>query len=416
MHTIEKLLYKGEIKKAETAIARLLRTEKNPTERAKILALRARARLYSARPQDALADLDEIKRLTPDDLERPELIELYADCHFARFELASMGFAERADLEEARNAYHRIIQQFGRYENVGWVYYQLGRVLLATNQSESAAICFQQALLSPGISPALPAYCYERLGFIAFYETRDSDKANTLLSRAIDLYPRGEDRTWLVQLHVLRSRVLRDMGRFDPALKAVEAAVNTASTLTENRFALSEALFAAGELAHMLERPRKAIQYLQQFVQSNAKPLGIDVTWSRVHEMLGDSYFKERQYDQAVGAYQSALEFNPYHPWETSLYYRIACAFYQQKDYEAAIRAVNRIFHSAQQDAQPVSDYRIYEVLGDASFARAEYTKAAEAYLTALRLAPANAANTDKIRAYYERASKIVLSNRSVVD
>lgn len=404
---IESLLNKREIKKAEAAIAKHLRSELSIPERAAILALRVRTRLLSARPDDALADLQEIRTLAPDELNTPMLLELYADCRFARFELASVGFADRHDATEARTTYKQIIKQFPDYENLGWVYYQLGRVLLTSNEIEEAVYCLQQGLLSASQVVALTAYCYERLGFVAFYEERNPQKAIGFLNRAIDTYPMSEDRAWLVQLHLLRSRVFRDLPNHNLALKAAENALSIASSVaTEDKMVFAEALFTAGELMlELVGHERAAINLLQQFVQVSKKPLGVDVTWSRLHEMLGDAHFKQGQYEEAVAAYKSALQFNPYHPWEISLYYRIACSYYQERDYENAVRAVNRLFEIAQKEGQPITDYRVYDVMGNAQFALGKYDKAVEAYQMALDIAPPNAA-LDKIRSYHGFATQ----------
>jgi tetratricopeptide (TPR) repeat protein len=406
LKTIEDLLAKRDIKKAEVALAKLLRSELTAPDRASILILRARARLLSARPADAIADLQEARSLEVLDFSTPELLELHADTHFARFELASVGFADRNDATEAQNTYRQAVEQFPDYPNIGWLHYQLGRVLLTANQVEEALDCFQKALLSISHVGALTAYCYERLGFVAFYEQRNLNQAIGFLNRSADTYPVGENRAWLVPLHLLRSRVLRDMHKHEQAIQAAELALSIATQL-ENRQALAEALFTTAELMQDIEgREREVINLLQQFTQTSKKPLGVDVTWSRAHEMLADAYFKQGQYDSAITAYQSALQYNPYHPWEISLYYRMACSYYQQRDYENSIKAVNRIFEAAKEEGQQVSDYRVYDVLGNAQFALGKYDKAVEAYHTALEIAPPNAQNVEKIRKYYETATQ----------
>ena len=59
LQTIDDLLLKRDIKKAEVLIARLLRSEQSLQGRARMLILRARARLFSARVDDALEDLQK---------------------------------------------------------------------------------------------------------------------------------------------------------------------------------------------------------------------------------------------------------------------------------------------------------------------------------------------------------------------
>ncbi len=404
--SVDDLLNKRDVKRAEVLIARYLRTDLSTLERAQLLIARARVRLLSARVDDALEDLNGARALMPDEFETPPTLELLADCHFARFELASVGFADRADTAQALDGYERILTQFPEYANRGWIYYQRGRVLLTDNRIDDAAACFQGALLAPSTVPALTAYAYERLGFVAFYERRNSERALSFLDKAVATYPMGEDRSWLVHVHTLRSRVLREMRQYTAAVEAANTAI--AAATAEGKAGLPDALLIAAEtLARIEGREKEVIAHLQQYLQITKKPLGIDVTWSRVHEMLGDAYYQINQPQNAVAAYQAALQFNPYTPWELSLHYRIARTLYQLGDYERAIQAIQRLLKAADADGEAVGDYRVYNVLGNAYFALGSYPNAISAYETALQIAPANADGLEKIRQYYQFAQDL---------
>src|SRR5689334_10205248 len=63
---IDGWLAAGEAKRAELHIARLLRTEHPPLDRANLLFRRARARLLLERPDEALEDLQTLHALQPD--------------------------------------------------------------------------------------------------------------------------------------------------------------------------------------------------------------------------------------------------------------------------------------------------------------------------------------------------------------
>jgi tetratricopeptide (TPR) repeat protein len=404
------LLARREVKKAEIAIAKALRAAVASEDRADCLILRARARLMSARPDDALDDIRAAIALGRIREENPYLIELEADAYLARFELATVGFADRNDVVQARNLYQDLLDNYPHYDNLGWICYQMGRVLLTDNKISESAQFFHDGLFNASTNPALTAYCYERLAFANFYEARDIHKAFVFINKAIDTYPVSEDRRWLAQVHVLRSRIMRDMGRPVQALQAAETALQVAAsngTGNDNKTNLAEAYLTTGELLFEMEgRERDVITYLQQFTQLSRKPLGVDVTWSRVHEMLGDSYFRTGQYTTAANAYLGALQYNPYHPWETSLHYRIARCHYQQGDYERTIQALQKMMDVAKADEQPVTDYRVFDVLGNAYYALGRYQDALEAYRQALQMAPPNAANLDKIRTYHGYAAE----------
>lgn len=407
---IDRLITLRDIKKAEVLIAKHLRTVHAPQDHNQLLMRRARIRLMGGRPDDALVDIESIQTSDHNDIDDYELLELQGDCHLACFEGSTVGFANRNDTVQAKTNYTRILNDSPDYANSGWLHYQLGRIALTDNDVPLAETHFNKALLLPSQVPSLVAYCFERLGFIAFYEQRDLFRALGYLDKAHYTYPVHEPRIWLVQVHILRSRVLRDMNRIATAVSAAEQAVQIASSGgTEARSALTEALLTMGELlASSTGREADVIASIQQFLQISKKPLGVDVTWSRVHEMLGDAYFALKQYQEAIQAYSTTLQYNPYHPWSMSLYYRIARSYYQLHNYVKAVDAIEQMQRIAASEDEAIDDYRIYDVLGNAQFALGNYTAAADAYATALALAPANANNLEKIRTYYRYTQNLL--------
>jgi tetratricopeptide (TPR) repeat protein len=405
LQRIDDLLSKNEVKKAEVIVAKQLRSDLPLHSRSQMLFRRARIRLLSARPEDALDDLQTIQRLVPSEANLPPPLELLGDCYFARFELASLGFADRNDILQAQRLYEQIIQDHPKYANLGWVFYQLGRIWVTINETKAAVQCFQQALLAPSHLSALTAYCYERLAFVAYYEQRDLDQSIAFLNRAVDTYPASGDRNWLAQVHILRSRALRGMKNYEAALSAAELALSLVSRNNDDRTTLSEALLMSGELlAELKNRDRDVVAILQQFIQNAKKPVGVDVTWSRINEMLGNAYFNLGQYDDAILAYRAVLQLNPDHPWALSLYYRIARCYYQLRAYRAAIDALHQMLEMASTEAELISDYRVYDILGNSYFALGQYEDAAGAYQTAIRIAPPNAESLSTIQSYYALA------------
>jgi tetratricopeptide (TPR) repeat protein len=201
------------------------------------------------------------------------------------------------------------------------------------------------------------------------------------------------------------------MRRYDEAIDAANTAISVASS-AEGKAGLPDALLSAAETLTLIEgRERDVIAHLQQYTQITKKPLGIDVTWSRIHEMLGDAYFKTNQLANSVAAYQASLQFNPYTPWELSLHYRIARTLYQQGDYTKSVRAIQQMLKAAAADGQAVGDYRVYNILGNSYFALKSYPEAIDAYQTALDIAPSNADGVDKIRQYYQFAQDLSRAN-----
>jgi tetratricopeptide (TPR) repeat protein len=405
---IRHLLAAGAVRRAETSIAKLLRSELNPQEEAQVLTLRARARLLAARPEEALDDLAYARQHIDDRSLQTEQVEMTGDAYFARFELASVGFADRSYVRAAQECYDQIIRETPDYLNMGWIHYQSGRIHLTDGHIDEAIQCFVDALLSPSPLPGLTAFCFERLGFIHVYEKRDLKRALGFLDKALHTYPASEPRVWIVRLQTLRARVLKEVGRTSDAIDAIETAIAIAQQNDDSRIALADAILNAGELYSQVNgHEEEVISRLQQYLQITRKPPGIDVTWSRVHEMLGSAYFNLGQYSASAAAFSDALTYNPYHPWEATLQYQIARAHYHADDYERAVTAVEKLIASAANDGQPVTDYRVYDILASAQFARKRYAEALAAYDQALALAPTHV-DLDKLKRYRQFALELL--------
>jgi tetratricopeptide (TPR) repeat protein len=398
---IDALLRKREIKKAEIQIARALSKPATGGEYAALLTMRARAKLYTGRPEGALDDLMRAYEMAPSLKSDPVWNELLADSHLARYEISAVGFAERADAQQAEALYREIISTFPTYENLGWINYQLARVLLVTNRVSEALEGFQRALLTPSTVAALTSYCYERLGFVAFYEQRDAQQALTFIEKAVQTYPASEERGWLVQAYLLRGRILRDTHKLKAAIQAAEAAISIAlSARSESRQIQREALFTAAEiLSRARGTEQRVIEVIEQFFQQSRKPQTIDVTWSRAYEMLADAYAQLGKHERSITAYLASLQFNPYHPWEVSIYVKIAKCSYQLGEYERTVQAVRRALDVAKAEAQPV-DFQVYDLLGSAYYALGQYEHAISAFDDALKCAPAADSSLAKIRQY----------------
>jgi tetratricopeptide (TPR) repeat protein len=327
LYARSKTAFAQDIKKAEIAIAKLLRADPVPETRARLLLLRARARLIGQLPDDALEDIQTARAL-----ERrsrgPGQYRTAGGHLLCAFRIVS-GWLRRP---ERRGPGLEVVSTAGRdfpsYTNLGWVQYQTARILLTEGRVEDAINCLQTALMAPSQMIALTALCYERLGFIYLFERRDPATALSFLNKAAATYPPTEPGDWLGQLHILRSRALRDQNKPDEALQAAQQALQMMEALgSDKRSGQQDAHLALGEiLACLPGRAGEAVEHLQQFMQIGKKPLGVDVTWSRVNELLGTFFFGLGRFNAAIEAYNNALAFNPYHPWKPHCTTRLPAA------------------------------------------------------------------------------------------
>ncbi len=412
LNDIDEALARKEIKKAEVMLARLLRGKNfNSEERAALLVRRARARLEGARPDDALEDLETASALDESIPKDVKTWILRGDIHFARFELAAFGFADRADSDQARECYQQVLASTPESAQLSWVHYQLGRILLSENNVEKAVSHFEKALDFSPVPPNIHALSYERLGFIALFEYRQAEKALEYFNQAIKIYPSGDDPGWLVQLYLRISRAYLESGKHQEALDTARRALRGIQDGATHRAALPEAHFALGEvLAAMQGSEAEAIEHYLRFLQSSKRPPDIDVTWSKVHETIGNLSFRLERYQQAKAAYEKAMEFNPYHPWEVNLRYQIARCYYRLRDYEHAVEAIEKMKKLGENDSAPITDWRVYNLLGNGYFALEKYKLAAEAYRHAIELAPPAAAGLEKAHIYLRFSEELMQS------
>lgn len=396
LQQVDKYIEMRQFKRAESLLVRLLRHAITDEQRRTLLESRARVRLSLSKPDEAIDDLRAVQGLQPAFDDYPYLAALWADCHLSRYELASVGFAQKSDVAEAARIYRYLMDTHPDYDDLAWIQYQYGRILLISDQAYAAERFFHKALHSPSRVKALTAFCYERLGFIAFFESRQPQRAVIYLDKAIDTYPAQGSAQWLVQTYILRSRIFKDYDLYQ-AMASARAALLIATEQRTQRLLIAEALFALAELVALVgDQSDEVIRLLQRFIEFSKMPVGVDVTWSRVHEMLGDAYYAQEDYEAAIGAYRQALAYNPYHPWEESIQYRIANVHYQAQNYERAVEAIR---HISQLDNVHERDHRIYLVLGNALFALGKYAEAAEAYAMGLHIAPPTA-NIDHMQTY----------------
>ncbi|MDQ7034235.1 MAG: hypothetical protein Q9P01_05200 [Anaerolineae bacterium] len=146
VNEIRELIERRDSKKAEVAIAKLLRLDMTKEEEFILYILRVRTRLISGRLSEAIQDWQTASELNPVAESEPKFLELLGDCYLARFEMAAVGFVQKMDLREAHQIYQRILTLNPDYENSGWIYYQQGRISLTEGQSHRAEDLFHKAL------------------------------------------------------------------------------------------------------------------------------------------------------------------------------------------------------------------------------------------------------------------------------
>jgi tetratricopeptide (TPR) repeat protein len=422
LQEIDDALAEYDLKRAELAIAKSIKAELSPAQRAALLQRRAQLRLSDARPDDGLEDLTTAVALDPALQSLPQTYILWGDLYLARFELAKLGFANREHIQEALASYRQVVEQFANHtSSLARVYYQLGRIYLILGQVEAAQAHFDQALQYPAQPSALHSMAYERLGFIALFEQRQPQRAIYYFKQALgSITPDSERWQWIIQLHLRLSRAYAEQTEGLLAAQHIRQALQMAIAYSNVNLAiLPEAYLSSADILSLLTGfEDESIEYYLKFLQSSEKPPGIDVTWSRVYEQIGllslrlaqtstPSQGQFRKWtQQAIHAFEKALQSNPYHPWEGALCYYMAQSHYQLQQFDRAIGLLEELEKSAPSLAGLLEAWRIALLKGHAYFAQAYYLQARAAYRHALDLAPTTLHNKAAIQGYLHFAEQ----------
>lgn len=392
-------LEKGDLRRAQQIIGKLPSVM---LEQAEVVFLQAK---YAYLNQDYTSCIRLLKPVVTD----ADAFSLLASAHFSRYQHAPIGHARRADAEQALKYYHALITRYPKFDNIAWVYYQMGLVLNALNEQDSACACFRNSLNMPSEDSAVKSYAYERLAHYEFYVRRDFKQAYNLLDLALAVYTSQPNKRWLIEAYLFKARIQQVLKQPEGTYQSVEKAIQHALTHFRNDTTeLSEILFASAELLTQIENHEKqSAKYMEEYLRIRPKPDGIDVSWSRANEIIANVRFAEGLYEESLNAYRATLEYNPYHPWHLNINYQIALCHYQQGQYQQTIDTIQHLLETAHRDSTIISDYRVYDVLGSAQFALSKFKEASESYRQALDLTPPQPNVIDKIKLYWHHSLQL---------
>lgn len=405
---IKDFIDQGRINKAEVLLAQYLRQpDLKNDELAQLLMYQAQVYLSTARPDRAIDELDGIHLIDSAFSQSPHIQRFYADCYFARFEFSSVGFTQNQDLQQAQKIYDKIMRLHPSYHDISWIHYQLGRILLISDHIPQATEHFYRVLSITNVSPELRAYCYERLAFIAFYHDHHAKQALSYLDGILSEFAVSENIEWIIQVNLLKSRVLLSLNRISEAENIMESTVLFATKNKGDGQLLRDTLLSIAEqLALIAGKDKEIIAYLQQYVQLAKSPLEVDVTWSRVQQMMGNALVNMNQYSEAILAYKNALLTNPYTPWKETIDYQMAKCFYFRGNYAETITILKQNTNPITEGTQP--EHLLFDLLGSAYFALGNYTEALEAFAYALQSAPQGTEFSEKVKLYHHFSKQLV--------
>jgi tetratricopeptide (TPR) repeat protein len=393
-----------DIKHSEILLTRELKTTKDKQSRIQLLIQRTRLRLRLHHVDAAWEDFAAIQ-LAQTQADAPtyrQLVLLEADCNLARFETASVGFANRQFLNRSIDLYEWLMSSQDSDEALSWIHYQLGRARMFAMDFFSAAQEFKRSLALPGTGdyPELTAYCYERLGYIEYYEYRNPQLALAYLRRALVTYPDATDDRWRVSVYLLCGRILKETHKIESALDYTKAAFDI-TLQSDDKALLGEPLLAITEILALTSgNDRYIVDVITRYMHFKRRPPGIDLTWGILNDMLGDAYFNLGQYDNAIEAYRDALFFNPDHLTEANVQFKLGRCYYQLRQYRRVEQCVRRGLSEIDRENFGYAESYLYELLGHACFANGEYDKAITAYEHSIELNTASTTSRIQLQHY----------------
>ncbi len=226
---------------------------------------------------------------------------------------------------------------------------------LISGDYKEAITGFKSCVDSEGDTGESASWCSFMLGK-AYFENQQYPEAIAYFKRAIDVYKKGMYvfhldyawRFWLGRAYFENKQYKEAIVNFDKA----------ASIAPENPETMIPSDYTAMRKYYLPLIPRKSSCYI----------------W------LGNAYYQDAQYQEAVGAYKKSIELDPS---ETYAYENIAAAYRGLKQYDDALTAAKRSI-----EVKPTGF--AYSTLATIYTDKKQYIDAIAAYKKAIELAPKN--------------------------
>ncbi len=245
----------------------------------------------------------------------------------------------------------------------GVAHAQLARIRADQGRTDEAAQWYGSAMeLDPGDS-RLPA----ELGLL-YLDAGDWEQAARFLGQALDM---GSDNE--AELQLLLGEALYDANRLDDALTVFQAAVLADPTSVDAYVALGRARRDRGE-------EDAAITVLETALALEPTSPIVRSTLSALYAVRGAQYQAANQSEQAVEAYEQAVELQP----SADLYSRLTYSLNLLEDYEEVVQI------AGEAEAQGFGESSLFNEAGVAQFELEEFEEALEWLDKATRADPRN--------------------------
>ena len=218
---------------------------------------------------------------------------------------------------EAIARYEAFLEEYPKGAHAPQIYLWIGMAYVWKGEPKQALAQYEKIITEYSDFANMPSVLYEM--YIAYTVAQEHENALAKLQQLIDAYP---DTHLAAQARFIRGKNYYEQGAYQSAIEACEQVLTDITDPEKNLLWRGRALCMIGQSYRKLEQYDQAVQALQQSIgatqarQQNYKQQGIntanfDAAKAQIQRILGDTYRDAGRYDEAVALYQQIINTYP---------------------------------------------------------------------------------------------------------
>ena len=218
---------------------------------------------------------------------------------------------------EAIAKYRVFLEKHPQGAHVPQIYLWIGMAYIWKGEPKQALAQYEKIITEYPDFAHMPWVLYEM--HIAYTVAQENKNANAKLQQLIDAYP---DTRLAAQARFIRGQNYYEQGAYQSTIEACKQVMTDIADPEMDLLWRGRALYMIGQSYRKLEQYDQAIQSLQQSIdatqarQQSYEQQGIntenfDAAKAQIQRILGDTYRDAERYDEAVASYQEILNAYP---------------------------------------------------------------------------------------------------------
>lgn len=339
--------------------------------------------LAHARLAEALLELGYEDKATKEILKVMELTPTFSNLsELDQLTLQAIAATVSRNYVGAIENYRKIVEKSPE-QNKKSAYFDLGRILEGTDQTDSAIDNYTEATKRD----AQFAAAYLRLGML-YGRRQETEKANEAFSKAEDLYNSQSDYDGVAEVFYQRGYLLNIQDKLSEANEKMKRAHELA-TITKNASLQVKSLLHLSSIAYSLDDQTTAKQYADQAIEiARAEQLDNLATVGLID--IGNIFFSRGKLDEAESKFNQVLQRAKTNEWqrlEARASLSLGSLYLQQTKSTEAIRLIEPALEFYQQNNFRKETLQAQLALGYANDQSGNYDAAIKAFSEQLRIA-----------------------------